>query len=175
MESRLGRDQVRRLKALPNENPDAFSHILFDELDEEPVLDYITDLETRREIFEELQKLSKTYGEPGLNAMTLGIVMVAPIMRLQALVREMKSSLDKSSGLNQLLWVQGFTNFMRETAVQGIKACMSLGTRTALSVLCKKLSAKRSSLPLVLTKPGPHFRLVSVCQKRHSPLNLLLQ
>ncbi|KEZ39537.1 hypothetical protein SAPIO_CDS9419 [Scedosporium apiospermum] len=184
MESRLGRDQVRRLKALPNENPDAFSHILFDELDEEPVLDYITDLETRREIFEELQKLSKTYDEPGLNAMTLGIVMVAPIMRLQALVREMKSSLDKSSGLNQLLWVQGFTNFMRETAVQGIKALKTerqlevcpywdAGSRSGL--YCRLFAAGNEGLQSgeLKLKTGQTFILRAQGQKDTTSIELL--
>lgn len=147
--SRLGEDQASRLEALLRKHPQALTHILSDELEEEPVLSYIIDLEARREIFLEFEKLAKAYREPGLNAMALAIIMVAPITQLRELVRETTAFLDSVSPPNaKKLFVRGLLISLHERAAQAIKACMSFWLQISTSLF----SVRSCSLTVLLRR-----------------------
>ncbi|KAK1765250.1 hypothetical protein QBC33DRAFT_571807 [Phialemonium atrogriseum] len=84
--TRKGAAKISRFLDLYGKWPSALDAMFADDdgMNKEPVLDYITDLETRRGIFLELQRLLKLRDDSAeLRAISLGIVMVAPIDKLQ--------------------------------------------------------------------------------------------
>lgn len=85
---------------------------------EKPEVDYITDIDARREIFLQIQKIQYDNNIPlGLNAVGLAIILVAPIDRLQHILNDMTT--------HPLCAIAAASLFvtMHTDSVLGIKAC----------------------------------------------------
>jgi hypothetical protein len=115
-------EKLARMAELYGKVPEFFDSLCQDRLEEEPVLSYITELETRREIFQEFQRLARAYehGTPSLDAVALGIVMVAPVTELQSRLEEIRNA----GAVPGAAMARGILSLLcGELAISGIRAC----------------------------------------------------
>lgn len=117
--SHMGERRMQLALELITQDPQGFDAILEDRIEQEPVLDYITDLEIRRDIFVEMQALSREFGPSStLTGISLGLAMVAPIDGLRRLLDEAKPNETDPRGRYGALFV-----LRGAPATNGIRAC----------------------------------------------------
>jgi len=84
---------------------DALRSISQDQVEEEQTLDYITDLEMRRDLLREIQAFQKAnYHLPPINCAAFAILMVAPIRHLRTIWDNLKTGPDPQGRMQA--WVQ---------------------------------------------------------------------
>lgn len=92
---------------------------------EKPKVDYITDIDARREIFLQIKKIQDDRNIPlGLNAVGLAIILVAPIEQLQREIDYINMSTCPFSAIP----AASLFGTMHADGVLGIKACEFLNS-----------------------------------------------
>ncbi|SPO02565.1 uncharacterized protein DNG_05238 [Cephalotrichum gorgonifer] len=137
----MGERRMERILDFYSRDPETFDTILEDDVKQEAVLDYITDIEIRRDIFLEFQALTRS-ADPSaaLNGIALGIIMVSPIDQLRIRLDEMRTSVSASYGILDTL--------RGAAAINGIKAFVVKGGRQpSLSSTPKKRDASETLSP----------------------------
>jgi len=114
----------KEVKQAHRRNPrlieDALRSLSQDQVEEEQTLDYITDLEMRRDLFEEVQAFQKAnHHLSPLNCAAFAILMVAPIQYLRTRWDSLKTSPDPQACMQ--VWVEDLLKFSPDA----IKDCMS--------------------------------------------------
>lgn len=137
-------EHVQLLAFLSNEIPDAFASILDDILPEEqPVQDYITDVNERCDIFRAWQRIESQTDSlgPRLNATALAIALVAPLRELRA-VTSLLLNPNGSDPRDNKWRVQGFLKDLCTDSAQGVRTCefvflsLPASPRPLLELIC---------------------------------------
>ncbi|KAL9477579.1 hypothetical protein ACSS6W_007420 [Trichoderma asperelloides] len=130
---------LRRLLTLSKRQPGVFNTIALDALPEEPVLDYITDLEARNQILLRFQSiLQKVKSDFKIDMAFVAVLMVSPIDVLQSRLRALRESIRK----NDLDVVHEFFSDCEKTILPSILGYVNKGGRRSTS---QPSSAKNSS------------------------------
>ena len=114
---------MEHLAELYDKFPQFFDSLGQDPVNEEPILSYITEIETRRDIFQEFQRLARVHNHwaPALNAVALGIVMVAPVDQLQSRLEAIENA--GPPPLPSILAHGTLDYLCGHVAIRGIRAC----------------------------------------------------
>ncbi|EHK50256.1 hypothetical protein TRIATDRAFT_303832 [Trichoderma atroviride IMI 206040] len=130
-----------------NKQPSVFNNITLDDLAEEPVLDYITDLEVRQKLFFRIKFiLQKVQSNFEIDMAFVAVFMVAPIDVLQSRLDALKENIRH----NHLDMVHEFFSDCEKTILPSILGYVNKRGRRSTS---QSNSAK--SLSVQSTSPGP--------------------
>lgn len=121
--------KMERLPDLCDRFPQFVDALLRDPVSEKQVLDYMVDIDIRRDIFHEFQRLARdpTTLAPPLNAIALGIIMVAPVDELRSQLKQIETALNPTPSANGILSL-----LCGQAVISGIRTCGSSRNRVVL-------------------------------------------
>jgi len=173
LDSVLGDEACQRLRGLYLRSGDSLRAMLSGEAQTEPVLDYITDLEVRRELLSDFLRFINENAQAqdcvGLDAAMFAIYMIAPLDHIRAQLEQIRGACFGLGTRSPAAQILSRVDLFRRWARRAVRDCMSVQfvdkpgsiVQRRLTFFNYSCSQKRISIKLILagiksqdTKPG---------------------